>query len=387
MAERLAISPAVLRWARRRSGRSLSDLRKFPVEAWEDPEGAAQPTMRQLEEYARATRTPFGLLFLAEPPGPETVPIPDFRTFGGDSVRPAPSPDLLDTIYACQQRQDWFRDFAEETGVEPVALAGSASLDTPVEDAAGALRTTLGFGLDQRVEFSNWSEALTGLRDHAEEAGVMVMISGVVGNNTHRVLSAQEFRGFALADNLAPVVFVNGADTKAAQIFTLAHELAHISLGGSAVSNAELSDLGDGDRTERWCNEVAADLLVPRASLQEAFQPDQALTGELERLAKVYRSSTLVILRRLADVGLMRRDAFHRAYEAELDRIMALTSEKGSGGSFYTTTPVRVSKRFARALITDTIEGRTSYREASRLLGARSQSSFEELSRGLGVVA
>lgn len=385
MADRVEVSADVLRWARERSGRDLSDLKKFPVEAWEAE--TAQPTMRQLEEYAKATRTPIGLLFLSQPPQPEKVPIPDFRTFGGSGPKVrTPTPDLLDTIYACQQRQDWYRDFAELNGAEPVRLFGSLSVTTPVNEAADLMRGLLGFGLDRRVEFSNWTETLSGLRDHAEEAGVMVMISGIVGANTHRVLNPQEFRGFALADELAPVVFVNGADTKAAQIFTLAHELAHITLGESAVSKPELGDLGVQDETERWCNEVAAELLVPEASLREAFQPDQALTAELERLAKFYKVSTLVVLRRLADVGVMNKTEYRTAYPAELERILALAAEKTSGGgSFYTTTPVRVSKRFARALITDTLEGRTSHRDAYRLLGSKKHAAFEELGRGLGV--
>lgn len=378
------VSPDVLRWARERSGRSLSDLKRFPVEAWENQ--TVRPTMRQLEDYAKATRTAVGYLFLSQPPEAEKVPIPDFRTFGGTRGR-APTPDLLDTIYACQQRQDWYRDFAEATGADPVPLVGASNLDAQIDEAADAIRTLLGFGLDRRVEFSNWSDALSGLRDHAEDAGVMVMISGIVGANTTRVLNPYEFRGFALADALAPVVFVNGADTKAAQIFTLAHELAHISLGESAVSKPELGELDDQYETEAWCNAVAAELLVPEASLREAFQATKDLTAELDRLAKYYKASTLVVLRRLGDVGLLDQATYRGAYPQELERVLALAAEKSGsgGGSFYTTTPVRVSKRFARALITDTMEGRTSHRDAYRLLGSKKHAAFEELGRGLGV--
>src|SRR5664280_1764048 len=232
VANRVAVAPQMLRWARQRSGRGPDELKKFPVEAWES--GVRQPTMKQLEDFAKATYTPVGFLFLAEPPH-EELPIPDFRTFGDKPVR-TPTPDLLDTIYACERRQVWYRDYAEANGGEPVELVGSQRLDTPVEHAADALREELGFGLDRRVEFSNWSEALDGLREHAEEAGVLVMANGVVGSNTHRPLNPDEFRGFALVDDLAPVVFINGADTRAAQVFTLAHELAHLSLGESAVS-------------------------------------------------------------------------------------------------------------------------------------------------------
>ncbi|HET7476292.1 MAG TPA: ImmA/IrrE family metallo-endopeptidase [Dermatophilaceae bacterium] len=384
MAERVDISLEVLRWARERSGRSRSDLNRFPVEAWEARD--AKPTMRQLEEYAKATRTPIGFFFLREPPRPEPVPIQDFRRFGGDRPPPSPTPDLLDTIYACQARQDWYRDYAEAHGADPVPLVGSLSVEIPVSEAADQMRSMLSFGLDRRLEFSNWSEALTGLRDHAEEVGVLVMISGVVGANTHRLLNPEEFRGFALADDLAPVVFINGADTRAAQIFSLAHELAHISLGETAVSKPELGDLDRQGRSEQWCNEVAAELLVPEVSLRQAFLPQSDLTAELDRLAKFYRTSTLVVLRRLADVGLISAEEYHKAYPAEASRVLKLAVERAStGGSFYNTTPVRVSKRFARALIADTLEGRTSHREAYRLLGSRKHTAFEELGRGLGV--
>ena len=381
VANRVAVAPQMLRWARQRSGRSPDELKKFPVEAWES--GVRQPTMKQLEDFAKATYTPVGFLFLAEPPH-EELPIPDFRTFGDKPVR-TPTPDLLDTIYACEQRQVWYRDYAEANGGEPVELVGSQRLDTPVEHAADALREELGFGLDRRVEFSNWSEALDGLREHAEEAGVLVMANGVVGSNTHRPLNPDEFRGFALVDDLAPVVFINGADTRAAQVFTLAHELAHLSLGESAVSRPDLAQLDEGNRSERWCNGVAAELLVPLSSIRAAYQPAVDLTAELGRLAKVYKVSTLVVLRRIADAGLIDRARYPSAYADELQRVLELAGERTPGGSFYNTTPVRVSKRFARALISDTLEGRTSHRDAFRLLGSKKYSAFEELGHRLGV--
>lgn len=383
MANRVTVAPELLRWARQRSGRNLEDFaNRFPrLAAWES--GQALPTMRQLEDYAAATYTPVGFLFLPEPPQ-EVLPIKDFRTFRDRNIR-TPTPNLLDTIYACEQRQDWYRDFAEANASDPVALVGSLSLATPIVDAANQLRDSLGFGLDRRGEFSSWAQALTGLTEHAEDAGVLVMKSGIVGSNTHRPLDPDEFRGFALADDLAPVVFINGADTQAAQIFTLAHELAHLSLGESAVSRPDLSQLDETDRTERWCNQVAAELLVPLASLQDIYRPGADLTADLDRLARFYRVSTLVVLRRIFDAQLMSADNYRSAYSTELARVIELASGRTPGGSFYNTTPVRVSKRFARALISDTLEGRTSHRDAFRLLGSKKFSAFEELGHRLGV--
>jgi Zn-dependent peptidase ImmA (M78 family) len=262
---------------------------------------------------------------------------------------------------------------------------GSLSLDVDVNDAAAQLRGALGFDLARRVEFSTWTAALSGLREHAEEAGILVMISGIVGTNTHRKLNPDEFRGFALVDELAPLVFINGADTKAAQIFTLAHELAHIALGESAISRPDLGEIDESRESERWCNRVAAELLVPIASLRQEYSPNSQLTTELERLAKYYKVSTLVVLRRIFDAELITRTAYRSAYEAELNRIMDLAGASGSGGNFYNTQPTRVSRRFARALIADTLEGRTLHRDAFRLLGFKKFSTFEELSHRLGV--
>jgi Zn-dependent peptidase ImmA (M78 family) len=383
MTNRVSVAPQMLRWARQRSGRSVADLAKrFPkLPAWEA--GTSMPTMRQLEDYAQATYTPFGFFFLDQPPV-EKVPIPDFRTFGDGRVR-TPTPDLLDTIYACEQRQEWYREFAEARGDDRVDLVGSLSLNTDIIEAAARLRDVLGFGLARRTEFATWTSALSGLVEHAEAVGVLVMISGIVGANTHRKFNPDEFRGFALVDDLAPLVFINGADTKAAQIFTLAHELAHVALGGSAISRPDLADLNSSDETERWCNRVAAELLVPVSSLKGEYQPGDDLADQLDRLARYYKVSTLVILRRIFEVGLMGQSEYRTTYAQELERILEFASEGSSGGNFYNTQPVRVSKRFARALIADTLEGRTLHRDAFRLLGFKKASTFDELGQRLGV--
>jgi Zn-dependent peptidase ImmA (M78 family) len=180
-------------------------------------------------------------------------------------------------------------------------------------------------------------------------------------------------------------VFVNGADTKAAQIFTLAHELAHVTLGGSAVSRPDLGRLDESNDTERWCNEVGAELLVPLASVATEYEPTVNITEELDRLAKFYKVSTLVVLRRIRDAGLISTAQFRAVYPAELERVLGLAARQGDGGNFYNTEPVRVSKTFARAVITDTAEGRTMHRDAFRLLGFKKFSTFEKLSQMLGV--
>jgi len=342
-----------------------------------------RPTLKQAERFAKATHTPFGYLLLPEPPVKE-LPVADFRTLP-EARRRRPSPDLLDTIYACERRQERYRAYAQRQQLDPVPFIDSVTLDDDVEHVAAAMRETFDFGLDDRRRYANWSDALSGLAERAEASGVLVMISGVVGANPHRKLDPAEFRGFALCDDRAPVIFVNGADTKAALIFTLAHELAHQWLGASGVSDTTIADSGsaaieDEAIVERWCNEVAAEFLVPRADLiANVAEVTNEITSILERLARRYGVSTLVVLRRLFDVSLVEPSRFRAEYDAELSRVMAFKTTGGTGGNFYNTQPVRVSRELARAVIVDTPEGHTLHREAFKLLDVSRIETFDEL--------
>jgi Zn-dependent peptidase ImmA (M78 family) len=378
---RVEVKAELLRWARERAGLELEDLvRPFPrLEEWE--RGETRPTLKQVESYARRTRVPVGYLFLTEPPQ-EHVPIPDLRTMG-DRRLERPSPNLLETIYICQERQEWFREHARRTGEDALPFVGSATLHDDVTEVAARMRDALEFDLDERAELTRWTDALRCFVEQADELGVLVMASGIVLNDTHRKLDPEEFRGFALVDEYAPVVFVNGADTRAAQMFTLAHELAHVWLGQSALSDAQAAFVSE-HATERWCNQVAAELLVPLAVIREEFNGDASLHDEMERLARRFKVSTLVTLRRIHDAGYLSRQAMWAAYSSELERLLEIP-RGGSGGNFYATEMTRVSERFARAVVTSTLEGQTLYQDAFRLFGISKLKTFEELGRRLGV--
>ena len=377
---RVAIQPKLLRWACERAGFDRTDLEhKFPqLAAWES--STAQPTLKQLEAFAKATYMPVGYLFLSEPPV-EKIPIPDFRALGNERIG-HPSPDLLDTIYVCQQRQEWFRNYARSMGEKPMAFVGSARLEHEIVSTATRIRTALNFDVNMRRQMPTWTDALRHFIEQADDMGILVMCNRVVHNNNYRHLDPKEFRGFAMADDLAPLVFINGADTKAAQMFTLAHELAHIWLGQSAVSDSQPLTVPN-EAVERWCNEVAAELLVPLELMRREYRTDAALTDEVSRLARRFKVSTLVILRRILDVGGLSQQEFWEAYHAEVDRLRAIP--RGTGGNFYLTQAARVSKRFAAALVTNTLEGQTRYNDAFRMLGFSKLSTFKELGRSLGV--
>jgi Zn-dependent peptidase ImmA (M78 family) len=379
---RVQVSPALLSWARDRSriDDALLAVRFPQLAEWE--RGEKQPTLKQLEAFAKATHTPIGFLFLAEPPV-EHMPIADLRTRKNRPVA-QPSPDLLDTVYQCQQRQEWYREFAQWMGEEQRDFVGSVRLEDDVVDVAARMRKALQIDLDERRALPTWTEALRRLIEQADAAGVLVMVSGVVGSDNHRKLDPDEFRGFALSDKLAPLVFVNGADTKAAQMFTLAHELVHVWLGETGLSDLDMAT-GAASGIERFCDRVAAELLVPLAVLTTEFQKVRPLEAETERLARFFKVSTLVILRRLFDAKKLPRDVYWAAFRREL-ALLSVRAGSG-GGDFYLTLGARASKRFARAVVVSALEGRSPFTDAFRLLGFRKMSTFDELGRSLGVLA
>ncbi|RMF56762.1 MAG: ImmA/IrrE family metallo-endopeptidase [Calditrichaeota bacterium] len=379
---RVPVNPQMMRWARERGGVDIAALEKaFPrLEAWE--RGDVLPTLKQLERFAKVVRVPFGFLFLDSPPD-EPLPIPDFRTMSALRLK-HPSPDLLDTIYLCQQRQEWYRSYAQALGEKPLPFVGSASLQDDVVLVAAGMRRELRLDIEERRKLATWTEALRRFVERAEMAGLLVMVSGIVGNNTHRTLDPEEFRGFALVDDLAPLIFVNAADTKSGQMFTLAHELAHIWLGESGVSDAQITTHTD-EKIERWCNQVAAEVLVPLEVLKETYRPEISLSQEMGRLARMFKVSTLVILRRFYDAGVLNEERFWQAYREERERLRQFEGRGGTGGDFYRTLNVRVSKRFAQAAVVSTLEGQTLFRDAFQMLGIHKQETFDKFVETLGM--
>ncbi len=379
---RVAVNPDLLNWALMRADLTADALIKsFPkIHDW--LAGEIQPTLKQLERFANKTHTAIGYLFLPEPPV-ETLPVPDFRTMANSRID-RPSPDLLDTLYVCQQRQDWHRDYLRLHGEDAPAFVGSVTIEDDIVSVAATMRETLGFDVEQRRTIPTWQEALRQFISLVEDAGVLVMVSGIVGSNTHRKLDPEEFRGFALTDELAQLIFINGSDSKAAQMFTLAHELAHIYLGESGVSDAQAALLPE-EQTEHWCNAVAAELLAPLEMVGNLYNPNAEIADEIQRLARQFKVSTLVILRRFSDMGLMDNETFWDYYHEELARLRNLDRRGSGGGDFYNNLGARVSKRFARAIVSSTLEGQTLFQDAFRMLNISKSDTFYKEAQRLGL--
>lgn len=357
---------------------------KVRIELVRDWERTGVITFAQAQKLARVTNTPFGYLFLPEPPHEtlEELGLADFRTLGDVILQP-PSPDLIETVQQMQHRQAWMREDLIESGAEQLKFVGSATLQEAPETIAQQMRVILGLPDAWAGMVHTWGDALRQLRQAIEDAGILIFINGIVGNNTHRPLSVQEFRGFALCDPYAPVIFVNGVDGQAAQMFTLVHETAHLWLGVDGVSNLDILEPSPMP-VERFCNAVAAEFLVPAQQLARIW-PNALDSGDAFAFtSRHFKVSPIVAARRAKDLKhITNADyaAFYRRYE---DNERHSKKHRGSGGHFWNTQNVRVGRRFGSAVARAAKEGRLLYRDAYRLTGLRGQ-TFEAFAQSVGV--
>ena len=377
MSARVAVSQPVLSWALQRSERTFEEaLMKFPkLGDWMD--GSSQPTLHDLEKFAAYTHTSLGALVMPEPPD-ETLPIADMRTHESVAIE-RPSGNLLDTISRYQQFQDWYHDYAREQGAEKLPFLGAASVQDAPRAVARRVRSLLHLDHVSATGTQQWRHDIVAA---LEDVGVLVMMSGIVGNNTHRPLSTDEFRGFSLFDDLAPLIFVNLAgESYGAQNFTLVHEFAHLLAGHSALSGG--NHLLGGTSEEAWCNRVAALALLPDDALA-AFDAAQSVQ-DYRVAARRFGVSAEVALHRLHGVQRIGDEHYHELLEA-VRADYGDEKRRNGGGNYYNTLTARLGRSFATAIVTSTLEGRTGFTESFRMIGTHKREVFDELARHLQVV-
>jgi len=371
------VNPRLIRWAREREDLTQADVarrlnvKQERLEAWE--EGTDRPTFKQAQTLAQKLGIPFGYLYLSDPPH-EELALPDLRTVADEPARP-PSPELSALLSDVLALQEWYRDYLEQEGAEPVTFIGrfSATNGAQPEQVAAEISTTFGVNTQMRERAGNWEGFLRLFVANSEAQGVMVLRSGVVGNNGHRALSVQEFRGFAISDDLAPLVFINGQDAKAAQIFTLAHEIAHLWLGESGISNPNYSQLSreQSNTIERVCNRIAAELLVPSEDFRRRWSGTAPIDENLHQLASHYRVSAFVVLRQAYDLQQINGATYGAHYEALLEESAARAQARPSGGNFHATLLARNSRTITTTMMSALAEGKILYRDAARLLNVK----------------
>jgi Zn-dependent peptidase ImmA (M78 family) len=381
------INPEIISWARKLRDLSFEELatkqlKATQIKAWEEKRGL--PTHAQAASLAKKLRIPFLVLFLSEPPDMK-VPLPDLRTVAGTPVQD-PSPGFFEVINSAFVKQDWYRNTEITRGASPLQFVGKFRTSDDFSLIAEDIRNMFQVSRFQR-EASNWKEFLDRMIARAESLGILVFRSAIVGHDTHRTLAVREFRGFVLSDIFAPVIFINDDDAKAAQVFTLAHELAHIWIGQTGISDPDIKKKPTElqNATERLCNRVAAEILVPEQDFVRRWKNTVSLWENVNQLAALYRVSSLVILIQAHDLGKVPDAEFSSAFDAELQRFRRqdqkdkTAEEKATrkkGGNFWASFVIRNSKHFTDVVVRSAREGKARYTDAASLLGLRPP-SFE----------
>ncbi|MFC7348704.1 ImmA/IrrE family metallo-endopeptidase [Chryseobacterium zhengzhouense] len=359
------INKELIEWAIIRNGNSLEEFyaQNPNVESW--IKGEKFPTVKQLENFTHKVHVPFGYMFLPQPPN-ETIPLPFFRT-GKNSTNQV-SLNVFHTVQIVQDRQNWLTEYLEELNFPELDFVGKFSIKDKYIDIVNDIRNVLKLELDWASKHNKWEEALDYLTIKIEEAGIIVTYNGIVGNNTHRVIDVNECRGFVLVNKKAPFLFINSADAKAAQMFTIIHELAHVWLGKSAgFDNANL--LPADDPLELLCDKVAAELLVPEIYFIKKWETSQNFIY----LSRIFKVSPIVISRRALDLKLISFHQFIQFYNKYMNEIKEKKDRQSSGGDFYATTKKRISLRFAAFVNNAVKENKLLYRDAYRLTNMKGE--------------
>ena len=265
---------------------------------------------------AERLKVPFGYCYLSEPPD-ESLPLPDLRTTSDTPPR-KPSPDFLEVLYDALRKQDWYREYLLSEEADTVPFVGrfttqSVMTKSTISDITNDIRNNIGLDDSLRRSAGSRDTFFSQLAERAEKVGVIVMRSGIVGSNTHRRLDPEEFQGFGISDSIALLISINQNDFKSAQVFTFAHELAHIWMGLSGVPSIQYltraSDQAHPD--ESITDAVAAEMLVPAENFESRWYRLANIDWDLDRLSRHYKVSMFVILRRAFELQIISGDTLY----------------------------------------------------------------------------
>ncbi len=361
------INPEMLAWAQHHAQLSitaLADKLRISEEKLRSWASGERPlTFNQAQIFAQKTHVPFGYLFLDRPPN-ENLPLPDLRTVGGKQPE-RPSAELLDIVKTVMQRQSWYQEYMADQFISSPSIIGRFNVQTPYQEIVQDMRQVLGLGLYPKRGY--WEDYYRDLVKRIEDAGVMVMREGYL-NHWARPFKVSEFRGFAIADEQAPLIFVNHADWPSARLFTLIHELCHIWLGVSGISDGDPSNKR---KEEILCNQVAAELLVPGDEFEQMWISDvEVWTENIAELRAHFHVSSWVIARRALTLGKIDLEAY-RGYIQEQEDAYRNRVKKSGAPSPYKIRKAQLSTRFAQAVVREALNGKLLLRDAGRLLNIK----------------
>lgn len=366
------ITPSVLEWAIKRAGVSAESIHK-KAEQWVS--GKARPTFKQAVDIAKTLQIPFGYLWLKEPPKEQEI-IPDLRTIGNGGLAQIPL-ELKTVVNDVKQKQEWFKEYAKTNGIlkcEAIGrFKGSDDTQEIADDVTARLeiQDLVGSGCDKDRMLKNLIEKI-------EKLGILVMRNSILRGNTKKKLNLDTFRGFAIFDEFAPLIFINTNDSKAGQIFTLMHEVAHLWIGQSGISD---SDIRENNKIELACNEIAAKILMPKTKIQKAFREFDD-DRWLECIADRFSVSTLAVLNRLRSLNLLALRRYQELYNAELERLSRIPKTRPSGAPPpEVMVRVRNGYLFTFVVTSSVLSGDETYTNGASLLGFKNTDLINKVAK------
>ena len=366
------ITPSVLEWAIKRAGVSAESIHK-KAEQWVS--GKARPTFKQAVDIAKTLQIPFGYLWLKEPPKEQEI-IPDLRTIGNGGLAQIPL-ELKTVVNDVKQKQEWFKEYAKTNGIlkcEAIGrFKGSDDTQEIADDVTARLeiQDLVGSGCDK-------DQMLKNLIEKIEKLGILVMRNSILRGNTKKKLNLDTFRGFAIFDEFAPLIFINTNDSKAGQIFTLMHEVAHLWIGQSGISD---SDIRENNKIELACNEIAAKILMPKTKIQKAFREFDD-DRWLECIADRFSVSTLAVLNRLRSLSLLALRRYQELYNAELERLSRIPKTRPSGAPPpEVMVRVRNGYLFTFVVTSSVLSGDETYTNGASLLGFKNTDLINKVAK------
>lgn len=379
------IQPAIISWAlSQTSEEKLGTKLVDNIKHWLD--GTKSPTFNQIEDFSKKSHIPLGYFFLQTPPI-EQISLLEYRTL--DSIQLTnPSRNLIDTIHDMEAVQEWMVNYRKEWNYDTISIVGSLKGITDISVIADTIRKDLGLNIEWYKDCGNPSEAFNKVRGLLEECGIVVMMNGIVGKNTHRALDVNEFRAFAMVNEWAPLIFINGADSAGGRLFSLFHELVHLWIGENDLYNDTKYSANGIKPIEVTCNAVAGALMVPKTVFLDKWNnnTNDDIHEKIKELARMFRcSSSSVIARRALDNKKIDQNVYNMVIADAIEAYIQTKQEKSSGGDYYRVARSKLDGVFVRALCESVNSGRTSFTEAYRLTNTTSK-TFSEVASGLGGV-
>ena len=381
-----AIQPKVLTWARTTAGLSLEDAAhaldlagargRTGLQRLQSMElGEEEPSRTLIGKMAKVYRRPLLVFYLAEPPRTGDRGK-DFRTLPG---REKFNPELDALVRDIKARQGLIRSLLEDSQAEPLDLIGSATMELPVAEMAARIAARLQFELEQYRAAKSFGEAFAYLRETMEASGVYVLLLGNLGNYRTNI-PVEVFRGFALADRIAPLIVINDQDARTAWSFTALHEFAHLCLGQTGISGTDTEN-----DVERYCNDVAGELLLPVAELRQLAPTPRSsvatVAEEIGAFAEARRISRPMVAYRLYRAGMIGKttwtaldERFKEQWQAYRQREAEKNRSAEGGPNYYVIRRHSVGRALLSLVRRALDEGNVTYTKAGRVLGVKPRS-------------